>query len=70
MVLDTAGAGKIAQETMAKEVGQRFQVPCVAAQKNRKATNMKLLNSDLRAGRVFLLPEGVCQDQMKGAAVV
>jgi hypothetical protein len=26
---------------------------------------MKLLNSDLRAGRVFLLPDGVCYDQMK-----
>ena len=65
VVLDTAGAGKIAQETMAKEVGQRFQVPCVAAAKNRKATNMKLLNSDLRAGKVFLLPDGVCKDQMQ-----
>jgi hypothetical protein len=65
IVLDTAGAGKIAQESMAKEVSQRFQVPCVAAQKNRKATNMKLLNSDLRAGNVFLLPDGVCVDQMK-----
>jgi hypothetical protein len=65
IVIDTAGAGKIAQESMAKEVGQRFQIPCVAAQKNRKATNMKLLNSDFRAGRVFLLPDGVCQDQMK-----
>lgn len=66
VVMDTAGAGKIVQETMAKEVSVRFQVPCVAAQKNRKATNMKLLASDFRAGRVFLLPDGVCKDQMQG----
>ncbi len=65
IVVDTAGAGKIAQETMAKEISKRFEIPCVAAKKNRKAVNMKILNSAFRTEQAYLLPDGVCQDQMK-----
>ena len=65
MVVDTAGAGKVVQESLAKELSTRFGVPVRAAQKNRKQTNMKLLASDFRAMRAFLLPDGVCQDQVK-----
>lgn len=65
IVVDTAGAGKVVQESLAKEIGLRFKVPCRAAQKNRKQTNMKFLASDFRAKKAFLLPGGVCQDQMK-----
>lgn len=65
IVVDTAGAGKIAQETMAKEIGKRYEIPCVAAKKNRKAVNMKILNSCFRTEQACLLPDGVCQDQLK-----
>jgi hypothetical protein len=65
LVLDTAGAGKIVQETMAKEVAKRFDIPVVAAKKNRKAVNMKILNSCFRTEQAYLLPDGVCQDQMR-----
>jgi hypothetical protein len=65
IILDTAGAGKMVQETMARDLANRFGVPCAAAQKNRKATNMKLLNSDFRTHRAYLLPDGVCKDQMQ-----
>jgi len=65
IVIDTAGAGKIVQESMAVEMGSRFAVPVRPAQKTRKATNMKLLASDFRTGRACLLPGGVCADQMR-----
>jgi hypothetical protein len=64
IVIDTAGAGKIVQESMAKEISQRFEIPCKAAQKNRKGTNMKFLASDFRTCKAFLLPDGVCYDQL------
>ena len=66
VVVDTAGAGKVVQDSLARELSARFRVPCEAAQKNRKGTNMKFLASDFRAGKAFLLPNGVCQDQLKG----
>ncbi|MHA2064287.1 MAG: terminase large subunit domain-containing protein [Candidatus Thorarchaeota archaeon] len=65
IVVDTAGAGKVVQDSLAKEVSLRFEVPCKAAAKNRKGTNMKFLASDLRKGTAFLLPDSVCADQMK-----
>ena len=65
IIVDTAGAGKIVQESMAIEMAARFGVPVRAAQKARKATNMKLLASDFRACRAMLLPGGVCGDQLK-----
>lgn len=65
IVVDTAGAGKVVQDSLAKEISLRFEVPCKPAQKNRKGTNMKLLASDFRAQKAFLLPDGVCADQCK-----
>jgi len=65
VVVDTAGAGKVVQDSLAKELSLRFEVSCKAAQKNRKGTNMKFLASDFRAGKAFLLPDGVCADQCK-----
>jgi hypothetical protein len=65
IVVDTAGAGKVVQDSLAKEISLRFEVPCKAAAKNRKGTNMKFLASDLRKGTAFLLPDSVCADQMK-----
>ena len=65
VVVDTAGAGKVVQDSLAKELSLRFELPCVAAQKNRKGTNMKFLASDFRAQKAFLLPDGVCADQCK-----
>lgn len=65
IVIDTAGAGKVVQETMAKEVGKKFEIPCVAAKKNQKAVGMKMLASDFRTEQAYLRPDGVCQDQMK-----
>ena len=65
IVVDTAGAGKVVQDSLAKEISLRFEVPCKPAQKNRKGTNMKFLASDFRAGKAFLLPASVCADQMR-----
>lgn len=65
VVVDTAGAGKVVQDSLARELSARFRVPCKAAEKNRKGTNMKFLASDFRALKAFLLPDGVCQDQLK-----
>ena len=65
VVVDTAGAGKVVQDSLAKEMSLRFEVPCKPALKSRKGTNMKFLASDFRAGKAFLLPDGVCADQCK-----
>jgi hypothetical protein len=56
IVVDTAGAGKMVQESMAKELRLRCEIPCVAAQKTDKATYMKFLNSDFKTGHAFVLP--------------
>jgi len=52
--VDSAGAGKIIQESLARELTKRYQIPVLPADKRDKAVFMKLMDNDLRAGRLLL----------------
>ncbi len=62
--VDAAGAGKIIQETIAREYARRYGVPCEPAQKTEKGAIMKYAASDCRVGRCFFLPNSVARDQL------
>ncbi len=64
IVVDAAGAGKIIQETIAREYARRYGVPCEAANKQQKAAYMKYAASDCRTGKCFFLPDSVARDQL------
>ena len=63
IVMDTAGGSKIVVESIAEEVSYRYSIPVTPAEKTRKAAFMRLLDSDLRRGKVRL-PAGELWDQL------
>lgn len=65
IVVDSAGEGQIILNSLADEITRRFNIPVSAAEKSKKASFVRLLDGDLRVGRVLLKKDGQLAKQMK-----
>ena len=63
--IDPPGEGKIIRESLAKEMWGRFGIEVTAADKSEKGAMMRLLDSDIRTGRVHLRRGTKLWHQMK-----
>jgi hypothetical protein len=62
-VADSGGLGKTILEALSRTYG----IPCIAARKRDKCDHIKLLNSDILAGRVRLDPSGPLAEEWRTA---
>lgn len=78
IVMDTAGGSIIIVQTLAQELAYRFSKPIEGAEKTKKASYMRLLDSDLCKGNVQLPVDSMTwgqmvslkKDQKKGIEIV
>ena len=65
IVIDGHGEGKIIIKSLASEIGLRYNIPVQAAEKQKKASFIRLLDSDLLAGKVLLKRRSELWRQMR-----
>jgi len=65
IVMDSAGAGKIIQQSMTNQVANRFGLSIKPAKKSDKAVHVALLRNIMERGR-FYAPAGEYTDHMNG----